>query len=99
MYCGKKTLRAPGVTFYPDLVFDDGVVVGDVKYKLVGGKWIRSDLNQIIAFGTAFEASKALIIGFSKMTATTPIDLVVGPLPITYLVWNAEEATTPEARH
>ena len=29
---------APGVTFYPDLILNDGAVVGDVKYKLVGDK-------------------------------------------------------------
>ena len=88
---------APGVTFYPDLILNDGAVVGDVKYKLVGDKWIRSDLNQIIAFGTAFEAQKALVIGFSNMAATVPCDLVVGPLPIRYLVWNVDETTTPES--
>ena len=77
---------ATGVTFNLDLVFNDGAMVGDVKYKLMGDKWIRSDLNQIIAFGTAFEADKAMVIGFSTMASTTPIDLVVGSLPISYFV-------------
>ncbi len=76
----------------------DGVVVGDVKYKLVGDKWHRPDLNQIIAFGTAFKAHKAVVIGFSKMASTSPLDLVVGPLPITYLLWDVADASPESAR-
>ena len=84
---GKRV--APGVTFNPDLVFDQGIAVGDVKYKLIGDRWHRPDLNQIVAFGTAYEAQKALVIGFSQTVSTSPIDLQVGRLQL-YVITGVE---------
>jgi 5-methylcytosine-specific restriction enzyme subunit McrC len=53
-------------SFDPDLVFDDGSFVGDVKYKLQDDRWNDVDLYQIVTFASAFNASKALIVGFRE---------------------------------
>lgn len=63
---GPGTVRKEGrqlvgstLTFNPDLVFGGpAVAVGDVKYKLAGGDWDRSDLYQVVAFATAFRVDE-----------------------------------------
>jgi 5-methylcytosine-specific restriction endonuclease McrBC regulatory subunit McrC len=82
-----------GFTFTPDLVFVRGRVVADVKYKLLGADWIRSDLYQIIAFGTAFRAAHAAIFGFQHSEADEiPRALRVGDVRVRVLCWNADPA-------
>jgi 5-methylcytosine-specific restriction endonuclease McrBC regulatory subunit McrC len=82
-----------GFTFTPDLVFARGRVVADVKHKLLGADRIRSDLYQIIAFGTAFRAADAAIFGFQHSVADeTPRALRVGDVRVRVLCWNADPA-------
>ena len=38
------------MTFNPDLVFDNGLAVGHVKYKLSTGEWDRTDPYKVLAF-------------------------------------------------
>jgi 5-methylcytosine-specific restriction endonuclease McrBC regulatory subunit McrC len=54
------TLSPSHLTLNPDLVFDDGRQVGDVRYKLSKGEWRRTDLYQVVAFATGFRSNAAL---------------------------------------
>ncbi len=64
----RKRIAAPGLPggLNLDLHFDDGEVVGDVKYKLIDGGIARTDLYQAVTFATAAESSRSLILGFSE---------------------------------
>ena len=42
---GYRSAVGSSVSFNPDLEFNEGVAIGDVKYKLQGADWNRSDLN------------------------------------------------------
>ena len=92
----KYILGAP-ITLNPDLVFEQGRVVGDVKYKVLD-RWHQSDLYQAIAFATGHRALGALIISFSTGSSTAALpSLVVGVLPVHSLVWCAND-DIPAAR-
>lgn len=57
----KRGVQAEGgISFTPDIVFGSGEIVADIKYKIIGADWTRSDLYQIVAFGTAFRAAGGL---------------------------------------
>jgi 5-methylcytosine-specific restriction endonuclease McrBC regulatory subunit McrC len=58
----KTRIQLPGtsLTLNPGLVFSAPRAVGDVKYKLSPGEWIRTDLYQLVAFATGFRVSHAL---------------------------------------
>jgi 5-methylcytosine-specific restriction enzyme subunit McrC len=86
-----------GLTFTPDLVFVDGRAVADVKYKLLGSEWARSDLYQIVAFGKAFLADFAAIVGFrSPELQVVPPPLIVGGLPVSCLAWRADPSRSAD---
>ena len=51
------------MTLNPDLVFEAGLVTGDVKYKLPT-EWDRGDLYQAVVFATGFRARQAALIHF-----------------------------------
>lgn len=90
----KEGRQLPGSTktLNPDLVFDGGLAVGDIKYKLHHGDWANDDLYQVVAFATGYEASRALLASFSK--AQPPLQpLQVGKVRVTHVVWEA----SPEA--
>jgi 5-methylcytosine-specific restriction enzyme subunit McrC len=92
----KRGIRVDaGLTFTPDLVFAGGRVVADIKYKVLGPDWMRSDLYQIIAFGTAFHATDAAILGFEHTALDkTPKALRVGGVQVRALCWNADPVLT-----
>jgi hypothetical protein len=80
-----------GLTFTPDLVLDEGRAVADVKYKLLQREWVRSDLYQIVAFGTAFQADFAAIVCFrSPELQVAPPLVTVGGTPVSCLAWIAD---------
>jgi 5-methylcytosine-specific restriction enzyme subunit McrC len=84
-----------GLTFTPDLVFADGRAVADVKYKLLQSEWARSDLYQIVAFGTAFRADCAAIICFrTPELSVVPPPLTVGGRPVLCVAWLADPSTS-----
>jgi hypothetical protein len=92
---GRQLIGAP-ITLNPDLVFEHGRLVGDVKYKLLSA-WHQSDLYQAIAFATGYRASGALVISFlTDSQQTAPPDLIVGNLPVTPLTWMASSDVTPQ---
>lgn len=94
---GKGHLRLTGstLTFNPDLVFDGGRAIGDVKYKMSGGEWDRADLYEVIAFAEAYRAAQALIVRFRTPGVPTLADLVVGAKAIREITWMADASVHP----
>ena len=80
---------------HPDLVFDDGVIVGDVKYKTVTS-WAdnRADQYQSIFFATAFKTRVSLIACFCKGSGVELPMAEVGDNRLYAAVWNASEGTS-----
>ncbi len=77
----------------PDLVFDRGVAVGDVKYKVHNGSWSNDDLYQLVAFATGFGARRALLVSFSPTGATLQ-RLLVGDVEVSSAAWNSSPTRT-----
>ena len=95
----KEALSLGGsqMTVNPDLVFDDDLVVGDIKYKTEIVEWSRSDLNQTVAFATAFRASAGVVIAFGDEYSVSLPTPVFGDLPVKFVRWCASASITPEA--
>src|SRR5205814_9710564 len=55
-------LQGSTLTFNPDFLFQDGLAVADVKYKLLGSHWTRPDLYEVLAFATAFKSTSCAVI-------------------------------------
>ncbi len=85
-----RQLKPSLLTLNPDLVFDNGLAVGDVKYKLGGSDWNRSDLYQAVAFAAGFEASEAAVIDFRQTTTTQLPKVQVGRIGVTEISWIAD---------
>jgi hypothetical protein len=83
-------------TLNPDLVFNDGSIVGDVKYKLLGESWSRSDLNQLATFAAGFRAPKGVLIGFSEGGHPLAKDLQVGNHHLRVVAWDVSGGLEPE---
>lgn len=66
------------MTFNPDLVFNHGALVGDVKYKLTGADWSRGDLYQATAFAEAFRTSRACVVQFGRSDQAELPEVEVG---------------------
>jgi hypothetical protein len=81
-------------TLNPDLVFDSGAAIADVKYKVTADDWVTSDLYQVVAFATGFRVHDAALISFSAGSKTLPT-LQVGAVRVTHLVWDASPGTLP----
>jgi hypothetical protein len=91
--CHPVTVRKQGkrihgkLTFSPDLLFDGGTAVGDVKYKLLSSGALRSDLYQILAFATAFECKVAAVVGFAHTECESDCIHAVGQVAVTTFYW------------
>lgn len=94
----KRGTQLPGstMTLNPDLVFDSGRVVGDVKYKMLGHEWPRSDLYQLVTFATGFRARKGVVVHFSKHKDEGLPSVEVGDVHVHAASWLASDDTTPE---
>lgn len=92
---GHRQLPGSTLTFNPDLVFDGGHAIGDVKYKLSKGDWDRADLYEVIAFAEAYQARRGLILRFRKPGVPALADLVVGAIAIHEITWVADDAVDP----
>jgi hypothetical protein len=90
-----RQLVGSTMTFNPDLVFDRGIAIADVKYKQMGDDWSRADLYQVIAFAVAYVSSSAALIGFRSLTPKEPRRVLVGGIEVRELLWNAMSETTP----
>jgi 5-methylcytosine-specific restriction enzyme subunit McrC len=97
--CGRQIEGDVHFTINPDLVFANGLVTGDVKYKIAGNKWNRGDVQQAAMFATGFSAVAALIITFSKSPDVHDIYMQLGSLPLYRIVWDAHEDTEPSSAH
>ena len=84
------------MTLNPDIVVDDGMAVADVKYKLAGNEWRRSDLYQVVTFATGYGTPFAAIVDF-KTRDTPPLPSVpVGDVSLVELSWPADPSVTAE---
>jgi 5-methylcytosine-specific restriction enzyme subunit McrC len=80
----------------PDLVFEGGMAIGDVKYKVAVADWGRSDLYQVVAFATGFQSDAACIVGFRESPAQQlPPPLQVGNVSVRYIAWSVDEGQSP----
>ena len=93
------TISLPGTTMTanPDLLFDDGLAVADVKYKLSERDWRRPDLYQAVAFAAAVRTKRAAIIGFTTEEAPSYTEVHFGDISVRALDWSADSSLDPEA--
>lgn len=89
------TLAPSSLTLNPDLVFDDGSEVADVKYKINRPSWRRSDLYEVVAFATGFGASRSAIIGFGSTSLPEPPSLTVGTVEVRHFTWPTDFEIPP----
>jgi hypothetical protein len=92
---GHLQLAGSALTFNPDLVFDRGRAIGDVKYKLSTGEWDRADLYEVIAFAEAYRASQGLILRFREPGVPAIADLSVGTKTVHEVTWRADPSVDP----
>jgi 5-methylcytosine-specific restriction enzyme subunit McrC len=93
----RQMLGDSGISMNPDIVFGERLAIADVKYKYFGRDWNRNDLNQIIAFATAFESQRCALFGFVSepiFQKTTSIN--VGRLEATRVAWPVGSDLSPE---
>ena len=91
-----RSLRvAANVTLNPDIVFDHGFAIADVKYKLTRPDWVRTDLYQNVAFATAFRTFHGSVITFGDPSTTAPNTVRVGDVSVTRHVWPTDEQIDP----
>jgi 5-methylcytosine-specific restriction enzyme subunit McrC len=90
-------LEGSGVSMNPDLVFESGLAVGDVKYKYLKRDWDTSSLYQVVAFSAGFRASHCAILGFSAASrGELPRDVTVGGIAVKAFAWNVAVGAAPE---
>jgi hypothetical protein len=94
---GHLQLAGSTLTFNPDLVFDGGRAIGDVKYKLSTGEWDRADLYEVIAFAEAYRASQGLVLRFREPGVPSIADLRVGTKTVHEVTWSADPSVDPAA--
>jgi len=86
-----------GLSINPDLVFDDGLAVGDVKYRVLAPEWSKPDLNQIVTFATGFRAPAAALFGFSlDARPRLPRRISIGDVSATPFAWICAHDFSPE---
>lgn len=79
----------------PDLVFDNGSVTGDVKYKIASTSWVRSDVAQAAMFAAGFNAKAAVIVTFSNSVGNSDLEMNLGQLPLHRIAWRSSEEIDP----
>lgn len=75
-------------TLNPDLVFNPGQAIGDVKYRL-SSKLKRSDINQVTTFAAGFKASKGIVIEFDSKSSNDYVE--VGDIRIDAINWDIDQ--------
>jgi hypothetical protein len=95
----KKGIQSQGgeMSFNPDLVFDQHLAVGDVKYKLAPAGWgeRRNDVNQLTTFAAARLTHRGCIVTFRRPDSTALGDLTFGTMRIRELCWDADDRIEP----
>lgn len=93
----RLVLGDSGMSINPDLVFDNGIAVGDVKYRFLGVDWDRGHFNQAVTFATGFRATKCLVIGFvDRALNPLPRPATIGSIMVQALGWRTDAAYSPE---
>ena len=94
---GQLALGSTSMTLNPDIIVDNGIAVADVKYKLAGSEWKRSDLYQVVTFAAGYRAPFAAIVDF-RPPEVSPLPLVpVGDTSVIQLSWIADRSLEPDA--
>lgn len=84
-----RVLRPTALTVNPDLVFEPGLAVGDIKFKTDFEEMPRPDLYQVVTFASARGMSQAALVSF-KTTALPPLpDIPFGDIVVQHLCWDA----------
>jgi hypothetical protein len=78
-------------TLNPDIGFDNGSYIGDVKYKVNSDIWIRSDLYEIVTFAEGFQATRAFMIDLMNSLPR----LKIGEINVENIRWRAVESIPP----
>jgi hypothetical protein len=91
----KVVSRSPFFSVNPDLVFNNGVITGDVKYKVASPMWVRSDVAQAALFASSFQASAALITTFSNTSRIADLEMQLGDLLVKRIIWCADADLDP----
>ena len=87
-----------GLSINPDLIFGDGLAIGDVKYKQLQSVWNKPDFNQIVTFATGFQSKYAILLGFaSSETAVLSKPVQIGDVSTMALGWLTADAASPES--
>jgi hypothetical protein len=79
----------------PDLIFGSIDAIGDAKYKLSGGRWLRSDLYEVVAFATAANTNRACVVGFRRVTDPYPPFVSFGDTHVRYFSWLCDGHLAP----
>ncbi len=87
----KRSVRLEGspMTVNPDLVFDGGTHVADVKYKVGGDDWNRGDLYEVVAFAAATRTDHAAIIRFRSDLQPSLPTIQIGDFRVRDIIWRA----------
>ena len=94
---GQLALGSTSMTLNPDIIVDNGIAVADVKYKLAGSEWKRSDLYQVVTFAAGYRSPFAAIVDF-RPPEVSPLPLVpVGDTSVIQLSWIADRSLEPDA--
>ena len=91
----KSLSNQPVFGVNPDLVLGNGLVTGDVKYKLAGKNWVRDDVAQATLFASAFGSQRAVITTFSKDHSGSDLELEFDSLLLKRIVWDASQDVDP----
>lgn len=74
-------------TLNPDLVFNAGAAVGDVKYTRATAEWSRDHLYQATTFAAGYRARAACIVVFQADDLRGAPDVLVGDIHVSRLAW------------
>jgi 5-methylcytosine-specific restriction enzyme subunit McrC len=92
-----RQIEGARMTLNPDLIFESGAAVGDLKYK-IPSVWDRGDLYQAVVFATGFRARHACVVHFALAEpgedSILP-ELGVGDVRVQPFVWNASQTADP----
>ncbi|WP_243495691.1 McrC family protein [Priestia aryabhattai] len=74
----------------PDLVFNSGEAIGDIKYKLSKAIWNREDLYQVTAFAAAADTKNAVLINFRQSTIPKLPTVKFGEILVSQCTWQVD---------
>ena len=94
----KRSMRlgASSMTLNPDMVIEDGLAVADVKYKLSGNEWNRTDLYEVAAFAAGYQTPFAAIVDFRKPGTSPVASVPIGKISVVKVSWPADASLKPD---